>query len=291
MAESRKAPARTRRAFAPIERVEPSDRKPDQKTPDQKTGAYSIEVLRRSINVLGVFTDSRPTMALREIVALTGMPKTTVFRILTTLVELEFCEIDPHTGDYSLGFALLRLADVRRRQGNVHTIALPVMRELRNAVNETVVLSVQSGDGRVHIDVVESLQPVRRTADIGVSAPLYVGAASKVLLAGMNDADIEAYLARTPLKAFQHTTITSADALWREIRLIRRRGYAESKGELVSGGGALAAPLKDYSGRTVAVLDILTPESRYTSEHRETCIRLLLAGVRQVSERLGLRGD
>ena len=43
--------------------------------------------------------------------------------------------------------------------------------------------------------------------------------------------------------------------------------------------------------RTVAVLDILTPESRYTSEHRETCIRLLLAGVRQVSERLGLRGD
>ena len=282
MPEPRDALTRSRLATA-------GNRAGQADSPDRKAGNYSIEVLRRSIDVLGVFTDSRPTLPLREIVTLTGMPKTTVFRILATLVELEFCEIDPNTGEYSLGFALLRLADVRRRQGNVHSFALPVMRELRNALNETVVLSVRTGDGRVHIDVIESMQPVRRTADIGVQAPLYVGAASKVLLAGMDDSEIEAYLFRTPLKAFQHTTITNAEALWREIRLIRRRGYAESKGELISGGGALAAPIRDYSGRTVAVIDILTPESRYTSEHRETCVRLLLAGVRRVSERLGLR--
>ena len=53
------------------------------------------------------------------------------------------------------------------------------------------------------------------------------------------------------------------------------------------GGGALAAPLKDFSGKTVAVMDILTPENRYTPQHRERCITLLLEGARRGSQRLG----
>jgi len=76
----------------------------------------------------------------------------------------------------------------------------------------------------------------------------------------MEDDDIEAYFSRTELTPLQRTTITDKTVLWREIRTIRKRGYAESKGEIFTGGGALAAPLKDFSGKTVAVMDILTPE-------------------------------
>ena len=188
---------------------------------------------------------------------------------------------------YSLGFELVRLADIRRRQNNVHDIAIPVMREIRNEVNETVILSVRSGDSRVHIDFVEGLHPMRRMADLGVRAPLYAGAASKVLLAGMEDAEIEAYLGRTDLTAFQKSTITDRSVLWREIRAIRKRGFAESKGELFLGGGALAAPIKDFSGATVAVMDILTPEHRYTAEHREPLHRDV---ARRRATRLGAAG-
>ena len=59
----------------------------------------------------------------------------------------------------------------------------------------------------------------------------------------------------------------------------------------VSGGGALAAPIKEFSGKTVAVMDILTPEHRYTAKHREHCIEMLLDGARRASERLGYRGE
>ena len=207
------------------------------------------------------------------------LPKTTVFRVLSSLVERGYCECDPQTGKYSLGFELLRLADIRRRQTNVHDVAAPAMREIRNAVNETVILSVRAGDSRVHVDFVEGLHAMRRMADLGVPAPLYAGAASKVLLAGMEDEEIEAYLDRTDLTAFQDSTITDRALLWREVRSIRKRGFAESKGELFAGGGALAAPIKDFSGKTIAVLDILTPEHRYTEEHRERCIAILLEGT------------
>lgn len=220
---------------------------------------------------------------------LVELPKTTVFRILSSLVERRICEFDPEAGKYSLGFELLRLADIRRRQNNVHDVALPIMREIRNAVNETVILSVRSGDWRVHIDFVEGLHAMRRMADLGVQAPLYVGAASKMLLAGMDDVEVGAYLARTKLVSFQDTTITDIPMLWREIGAIRKRGYSESRGELFSGGGALAAAIKDFSGKTVGVIDILTPVHRYTSEHRDLCIQVLLDGVRRASERLGYR--
>src|SRR5690349_13226424 len=258
---------------------------------ERNQNPYTIEVLRRAVEILSVFSHARPAMSLAEIVQAVRLPKTTVFRVLASLVERGFCDWDAPSGKYSLGFELVRLADIRRRQSSVHDVAIPVMREIRNAVNETVILSVRSGDFRVHIDFVEGLHLMRRMADLGVRAPLYAGAASKVLLAGLEDEEIEAYLGRTDLAAFQESTITDRAVLWREIRNIRKRGFAESKGELFSGGGALAAPIKDFSGRTVGVMDILTPEHRYTAQHRERCIGLLLEGAAQASQRLGFRAQ
>jgi IclR family acetate operon transcriptional repressor len=260
---------------------------PGSPTTVRSSNPYSIEVLSRAIDILSMFRHERPSMSLAEIVHAVRLPKTTVFRILSSLVTRGLCEWDAERGKYSLGFELVRLADIRRRQSNVHDVAVPVMREIRNEVNETVILSVRAGDSRVHIDFAEGLQPMRRMADLGVRAPLYAGAASKVLLAGMEDDEIDAYLDHTTLAPLQKSTITDRNALWREVRAIRKRGYAESRGELFPGGGALAAPIKDFSGRTVAVMDILTPEHRYTATHRERCIGLLLDGARRASERLG----
>src|SRR5258706_9100282 len=174
-----------------------SGREPALVETGQTKGRYSIEVRSRAIDILCAFSHARPLMGLAEIVQAVRLPKTTVFRVLSSLVERGFCRWDAQAGKYSLGFELLRLADIRRRQSNVHDVALPVMREIRNEVNETVILSVKSGDFRVHIDFVEGLHPMRRTADLGVRAPLYAGAASKVLLAGMEDEEIEPYLERT----------------------------------------------------------------------------------------------
>jgi DNA-binding IclR family transcriptional regulator len=248
---------------------------------------YAIEVLHKAFAIVSVFSHESPSLSLKQVVAQTGLPKTTVFRILSTLVECHLCELDPKTELYSLGFAFLRLGDIRRRQANFHSEALSVMRELRNELNETVVLSTRTGDFRVHIDFVESLHPMRRMADLGVHAPLYAGAASKVLLAGMDAEELDAYLARTELSAFQKATITDKKALRQELKTIRAQGFAESKGELFTGGGALAAPIRDFHGKTIAVIDILTPEHRYTTEHRARCIKHLLEGVDIISRRLG----
>lgn len=252
--------------------------------------ASAISVLNKAMQVLALFESLRPALTLKQVVDETGLPKTTAFRLLNGLVDHGLCEFDSAAQTYSLGFRVLHLADIRRRQTDVHSIAMPVMREIRDVIGETVVLSVRSGEHRVHIDVVEGLHPMRRSADLGVSAPLHAGAASKVLLAGMEDDEIERYLSNAALTKFQANTITDKKALWREVHTIRQKGYAESKGELITGGRALAAPIKDHGGRTVGVIDILTPEQRYSPQQREDCIRVLLERTQQVSARLGYRG-
>ena len=270
--------------------TEQNDPAADDAEADEPTKkSYSITVLSRAFDILDVFTPAAPSLGLKDIVRITGLPKTTAFRILNSLVERGYCELDPRTGEYSLGFVFLRFADIRRRQTNSHGVASTIMRELRDAVNETVVVSVRAGDFRVHVDLLESHQTLKRTASVGEPVPLYIGASGKVLLAGMEDAEIDAYLERTDLVPVQDSTITDVDALRQEIDAIRRNGFAESHGELIAGGGALAAPVKDYSGQTVACIDILTPRDRYTDAHRADCIRLLLNATQRGSRELGYR--
>ena len=258
--------------------------------PNAKSSSYSIAVLDRAVGILNILSQADSALSLGEIASASGLPKPTVFRILAVLGEHDFVEVNSETTSYSLGFTLVRLADTRRRQSNLHSVALPIMRNIRNALGETIVLSVRSGDSRVHIDFLEGTHAMRRMADLGLHAPLYAGASSKILLAGMTDTEIDEYLARVDRVPIQENTITNAEELLREVTLIRERGYAESRGEFITGGGgAIAVPIKDYEGRTVAAMDVLTPQPRYTAEHREKCIEMMLNGGRQISERLGYR--
>jgi DNA-binding IclR family transcriptional regulator len=188
---------------------------------------------------------------------------------------------------YSLGFKMLQMGEVRRKQSNLWSLSAPVMRQIRDEIGETVVLSIRRGDLRIQIDAAEGLHSLRRIADPGLHAPLYAGAASRVLLAGMSEPDINAYLRRTPLKQIQKNTMTSVDLLLAELAVILAQGYAESSNEVLEGGAALAAPIRNMSGATVGVLDIITPESRYSPEHREKALRLLLEGVASISRRAG----
>lgn len=257
---------------------------------DKPRKSYAIMALSRAIAVLNAFSVERPQLRLNDIVTSTKLPKTTVFRLASALMEHDFITLDNVSGKYSLGFALLRLGEIRRGQTNAYATVLPVMQEIREELNETVVFSIRVGDERVHVDALESKQLLRRTVAVGARAPLHAGASSKVLLAGMSDAEIEDYVARlSPLSGPDGTPI-DPEALWDEIVQIRTLGYAESRGEVRPGGGALAAPVRDFSGAWLASFDILTPNDRYTPEHRARLLTVLLDGVARASERLGYRG-
>jgi len=260
------------------------------KTKTQRQGSsYSIEAVDRAIDVLMAFTHAEPELTLGEIVDRTDLPKSTVFRLLATLRTRHLCQLDPVTGRYTLGYELLKMADIRSRQINFRRLVLPAMQELRDVSNETIVLSVREGDERVNVDYVESKDPLRRVPEPGRRAPLYSGAASKAFLAFMKDEAIEDYLDHTELKQRGPNTITDRAALWKNLRQIRKDGYSESRGEQTPQGNALASPVFDHTGAVLCVISISYVDTRFTSAIRKRSIAKLIEVARRTSLELGAR--
>lgn len=262
--------------------------RPSRQAGDPKA-RYRIQAVDRAIACLQAFTQDQPELSLRQVAERTRLAKPTAFRLLATLEARGLISENTATSMYSLGSGILTLAAVRARQSSLLDHALPIMRRIRDAVNETVSLSVRVGDYRVHLYQLESLHPIRRTTEIGERSPLYAGASNRLLLAAMNDDEIADYLARTRLVAFTPNTITSPEKLWAELRRARQRGYAESNGERYVGGEAVAAPVHDASGAVIAALYVSVPTARYTAVMRAQCIAAVLDGVAQLSRELGYR--
>lgn len=252
-----------------------------------QSSTYSVEAVDRAIDVLLAFTHADPELRLGQIVERTGLAKSTVYRLLSTLCARHLCHFDPETGKYMLGYEVLKMADIRTRQINFRRLVLPIMQQLRDISNETVVLSVRDGDDRVNVDYVESRDPLRRVPEPGRRAPLYSGAASKAFLATFSDEELNDYLARTRLEKRGPKSITDPAKLRRNVAQIRTLGYAESRGEQTPQGNAIAAAVFDHTGDALCVISISYVDSRFTSELRERSIKYLMTATRRLSRELG----
>lgn len=248
-----------------------------------------VGIVDRAASILECFSRTTPEMSLPQIAARLKLPKATAFRILTNLVHHGLLEHNAPANLYTLGFGTLRIADTLLQSLEIRTCARPLMRSIREAVNESVVLSVRDADDRYNIDSVESTHAIGQTQQIGVPIPLYAGAASRVLLAAMPDDAIASYLARVKRSAFSTSTMTDAGRLWEEIAHIRRRGFAISSGEFTAGGYAVACAIVDATGTALGALHVSIPKARFTKDLEQRCAVRLAEGVRAVGDALAGR--
>ncbi len=245
---------------------------------------YAVEAVTRAARVLALFDRARPRQSLAELAERSGVPRLTLRGILDTLAAHDLL-IDDGDGFYRLGFAWLRFADVRRNQFDIRSSAVPIMRAIRDAVNETVILSLRIGDRRVHLDYVESTQPIRRITQPGHEGPLHVGAAGMVLMSGLSETELAAYRARHP------EVSGDGAAGWPDIMnavaAARRDGYSVVAGKVNVHTAAVAAPVRNYSGEIIATLTVSCPTDRFTPDLSDRCAALTMDGAAKLSRNLG----
>lgn len=227
--------------------------------------------VEKALDLLFLFRRT-PVLSVDEIGAALGMPKSTTYRFLRTLVGRGLLA-PVVNGHYRLGLALLELGHLAARQLNLVEIGAPLMRELASRSGETVLLSVRSGHVGVCLERVESTRLIRLSLDRGTPQPLHCGAPMKVLLAYLDRADQEAMI-RRGLRRYTRHTITRAPVLRRHLATIVRRGHAYSDQEYDMGARAVAAPIRDHTGAVVASLGIAGPVDRFRGRRlRElTCL-------------------
>jgi DNA-binding IclR family transcriptional regulator len=242
----------------------------------------SIQVIDRSARLLDAIGQYEEPVSLKILSADTSLHPSTAFRILGALMEAGFVEKDA-AGHYMLGKKLVRLAGKVRRGVDLREQALDVMEALRDAIGETVNLTVREGDEVIYIERVTSNRMMRVEQVIGSRAPLHVTAVGKLMLAELGDHFIHAYASRTGLKAYtRHTIITEQDLL-NIAHQEHAQGFAYDNEEAEEGVGCIGVLIYDSSKNVVAGLSISAPIER----RKEEWVQLVKDAGRKISERLG----
>jgi IclR family transcriptional regulator, acetate operon repressor len=251
----------------------------------------TITTVERATDVLLLFTRKlQPTLGITEIANELGLSKAVVYRLVTTLAAQGFIQVDHESRRYGLGPAVLSLGLAYLERIDIRRFALPVMRELSTATNETCTLSIRSGWTRVYVDQVTPPREVKMSVQLGQPFPLHAGSSSKAFLAFLGEQEQEEYLAKAALDRLTEATIVDAKALRAELSVIRKRGFARSFGERQAGAASVAAPARDHNGEPIATISVCGPIERFR-DHTETAAELLLAATADLSRKLGYTGE
>ena len=249
----------------------------------QAVPGVNIQVLDRAMRLLDALAAQPDPVTLKELATRTGLHASTAHRILNDLVQGRFVErVD--NGIYQLGMRLLELGSLVKGRLNVHEAAIPGMRALHKLTGQTINLSIQQGDEIVYIDRAWSersgMQVVRA---IGGRAPLHLTSTGKLFLSTLDPRLVRAYALRTGLAGQTRNSLTSLEALERDLALVRRLGYSRDNEELELGVRCIAAGIFDDAGHLVAGLSISAPASRLHDEW----IKHLVDTATSISESLG----
>jgi len=225
-----------------------------------------VESLARGLSVLSSFSEERPTLSLTDITHILNLNKTTAYRLLSTLESLGYLHRDQETKRYRPSLEVLRLGFVVLGGMEVKQVAAPYLRELVEEVEETVNLAVLDNNEVVYIDRVGSKHMLNVNRPLGSRLPAYCTSTGKSLLAFLLPEALEVVLATTTWRNLTPTTLITPEALQENLALVRKRGFADSNGEMIPELRAVAAPIRQNGGQVVAAVNISVPSHRVSYE-------------------------
>lgn len=236
----------------------------------------------RAFRILELLALEAEPMRLSAIALALGMQKSTVHRILTTLMSLGFVEQDEDTSYYGATLRLWELGCGLISQHPVKQTAAAFLQRLHDATHETVSLTILSGDDVLYLDKIVSPRPIRFTSRVGSRAPAPLTAGGKAILAFEHDA--RAIIRRVRARIKDKRRVDTRMVL-EELDRVRQHGYAESS--FRPGVVSFGAPIMARDGRAAAAISVSAPESRLTEAKRADIVEHLLATCADIAERVG----
>jgi DNA-binding IclR family transcriptional regulator len=244
-----------------------------------------IQVLDRAVALMQALAAQDAGANLKRLGLEAGLSPSTAFRILAALGQHGLVSRDA-AGLYQLGPRLTQWAARVKGAGDVREVARPHMQRLRDALGETVNLTVRQGDEVVYVERAISTRMMRVEQVIGSRAPLHVTAVGKLMLGEEGRAAISDYALRSGLPAYTRNTLSTEARLISEVQKAAAQGFALDNEEAELGVGCIGALIRDATGRAVAGLSVSAPRERRRDEWAEKVMDTAL----QISRALGHQG-
>lgn len=257
-------------------------------TPD----TTSSGTVARVALLLTVLAEGPGELSLTAVAERMRLPVSTTHRLLHLLIEEGFVDRGEAKGSYRPGLEFLRVGGLVSSRADLTAVAQPFMQAVVDACDETCMLSVyqpRSGSAMI-TKVIYGSHPLRYEAALYLPGSLVWGATGRGILAFLPPDTIDAIVAREgPSPADPHQAVKPA-TVKRELAIIRKQGYAHTRGQKVRGAEGIAAPIHNATGVTAA-LCLTLPDSRFEPAMEGRFASTLVQQAAQLSAALGWRGD
>ncbi len=231
----------------------------------------SVKTVDRLVQVLDCFSTEKPVWSLADLSAHLRLPKSTLHRFLVSLEVHGILRRDPEDKLWRLGYRLFIWGGLAEESTGLGHLAKLVMQELAIETGEMVALTIYQDQEVVCIAKVDTHHSVRLALTVGARRPPYAGASSKILMAFLPEAEIEAIIAKGLPKLYVNS-ITDPDVLRADLAVIRSQGYALSIEETDPGAWGIAMPIRGRHGRVVAAIGVAGPTLRFSDEISRRCV-------------------
>ncbi len=244
-----------------------------------------MKSVTRSLRILEAVAQHQP-VTVGELTKLFGLPKSTVQRTLVTLNEAGWLRANrKDTTRWEIGARVLAVRPAALQGSSLFAAAREPMIRLRDAVNETIHLSVPDAlQCMVVVDRVDCTHAVRTFHAIGDTSPLHATATGRAVLAYAPRADVDELVARG-LERFGEATPVDAETLRLELDRVRADGYSVNRNQYRPDVCAVAAAILDEGGTPLATVAVSMPESRYDAERLPELGRLVGETAQEIAAR------
>lgn len=247
------------------------------------TAAFS-----KFMHLLQLVADAPEPLTVAELSRLSGYPRPTVYRTVAALVAERLLAEHPRTGRLTLGPRLIQLASRSWGRSELRLAAVEELKRLRDITGETVHLAVPNGAHMVYIEKLESPSAVRMSSRIGTNVSMYSTAVGKAYLA-MLDAEAQEAALRAlpqPFVRYMPNTLKDAAALRRQLKEVRKRGWAIDDEENEAGIYCFGAPIFGEGGVPVAAISVSTLRFRQRDNPEQAYAAPLLQACRAITQRI-----
>lgn len=249
-----------------------------------KTPPESIAL--RAFALMEQIVKSPTPMSLKALTIALNLPKPTVFRLINLLEGANLLRRDQISKRYMIGSRLTSFAVALWCSDALRLQWRSALKDAVSIIGESCNLTILENNQVLYIDRIETDHPLRLHLEVGTRVPLHCSASGKLFLSQMNDAEIKRLLGDDPYKQFTSRTITSFNALSKNIERIKKSGVGTHYCEFFEDSVAIAVPIFNRKGLICMAIAMHAPLSRATIKSCMSKVDILRRAALNISSSL-----
>lgn len=243
---------------------EMSQKDPAETLEIESTTGLKNNLVRKTFSILRAFRNSDEWLTSQELSKRVEMPKASCHRLVQTLEEVGAIIRGPH-GRYRLGMLLVSLSKKVAFKELLCEIGTPILNDLAVRLDRTIHLGVLENGMVYYVTKVSTPTALQSHAKAGYQLEAYCSGLGKVLLAALQEEQLDSFILDGDLVPLTPNTIVDRAVLRIELQNVRQLGFAIDNGEARPGACCVAVPLHDPDGNVVAAISAFGDDSSVTA--------------------------